>query len=453
MSSGQVIYEVNLWPDASIDEAFDAWLAHHVEEMLQLPGFVGASVHRVEGEGDGGAQRTVHYRLRDRSALDAYLKEHAQRMRADGLSRFGDRFRATRRILDAGRDLVAQETANAACANCSAPLHGQYCADCGQRARGRMISLWELIKEASEILTSLDSRLWRSLGVLLFLPGRLTRDYLLGKRARYIPALRLFLGLSILFFFLFSLDARFGVISDGGDDGDVSLQIQIGDDEAADTPPDTAPADEAPAAGGTVGETPPQTSGGTVSGTTPETADSGTSEEEQPCDDIKVSWPENWRWMEQWLSTDRVKTACEKIVADHGESFSRALLERIPAMMFLFLPLMAVVMKLLYPLSRRFYVEHLLFLVHYHAFFYLLLSLCLLAGWLFTGDLLPDWPVPVLYAVATVYIPLYLFLAMRRVYGQGWALTALKYSALGIAYLACLVVFLISTVTITAVTL
>lgn len=41
----------------------------------------------------------MHYVLRDAAALDAYLHEHAPRMRADGVARFGDRFRASRRVL------------------------------------------------------------------------------------------------------------------------------------------------------------------------------------------------------------------------------------------------------------------------------------------------------------------------------------------------------------------
>jgi quinol monooxygenase YgiN len=234
MSRGQIIYEVNLSPDPSIEPEFDGWLEHHVEEMLELPGFVGATIHRSEDPADDRPLRSVHYRLRDRAALDAYLADHAARMRADGVRRFGDRFQATRRILDGGRDIKAPSHTLVACANCGTLLHGQYCANCGQRARDRMISLWELVTEASEILTSLDSRLWRTLAMLLFRPGQLTRNYLLGRRARYIPALRLFLGLSLLFFFLFSLDTHFDVNATAGEDNDVDLQIGLGSSDATD---------------------------------------------------------------------------------------------------------------------------------------------------------------------------------------------------------------------------
>lgn len=439
MDSGQVIYEVTLRPDPSVEADFDVWLEHHVQEMLRLPGFVGARIH-CGGDAEGApAARTVRYVLRDHAALDAYLAQHAERMRAQGTERFGDKVSASRRVMDAGRDVSLSEAPSASCANCASPLFGQYCANCGQRTRDRMISLWELVKEASEILTSLESRLWRTLGILLFRPGRLTRDYLLGRRARYIPALRLFLGLSLLFFFLFSLDTHFTIDTGEEAGDDLALQVQIGDEqpsvpasgtETADEPV-TAPEVEAPA--------PP--------------AEPRGSEQEETCADVRVSWPEGMEWADRWLSTERLRAACEKIVADHGESFTRALLENIPAMMFIFVPLMAVVMKILYPLTGRYYAEHLLFLVHYHAFFYLLLSVALILGWLFDGEFLPQWPATVFFTFSAVYIPVYLFRAMRTVYQQGRLATTCKYTLLGVAYFTCLLLFLVGTVTITAVTI
>jgi quinol monooxygenase YgiN len=431
MGSGQIIYEVTLSPDPSIAAAFDTWLEEHVREMLTLPGFLGASIHHAADPASDGLESVVMYRLENRDALQAYLHQHAEAMRSRGVERFGDRFQASRRVYDAGQEFSAAQSSDSNCANCDASLRGQYCAYCGQRARGRMISVWELVKEASEILTSLDSRLWRTLGQLVFHPGRLTRDYLLGKRARYIPALRLFLGLSLLFFFLFSLNTRFEVTPGGeGDDGDIGMQIQVGEEpEKADGIPEAPPDSEAP---------PDETEA---------------TDEPGQCADFGVDIPEELAWTRAWLSEERLKATCEKIVADHGASFGRALLENIPLMMFVFLPFMSFIMKALYPLSRRFYVEHLLFLVHYHSFFYLLLAINMATGWLFNGDRLTDTPAVLLNTVSAVYIPLYLFRAMRVVYTQGRMLTALKYVTLGLAYFTSLLLMLLATVTVTAISL
>lgn len=98
-----IVYEVTLRVEAGSAEAFRAWLGTHVGEMLDLPGFVGADIFRIEPASASDAEHgwTVHYRLRDRAALDVYLAEHAPRMRADGLARFAGRFSAERRILHA----------------------------------------------------------------------------------------------------------------------------------------------------------------------------------------------------------------------------------------------------------------------------------------------------------------------------------------------------------------
>ena len=100
-ADGGRVYEVNLDVDAAVADEYRAWLEAHVRAMLALPGFVSARVFEaLDGAaGDDRLHLCVHYVLRDAAALDAYLHEHAPRMRADGVARFGDRFRASRRVL------------------------------------------------------------------------------------------------------------------------------------------------------------------------------------------------------------------------------------------------------------------------------------------------------------------------------------------------------------------
>lgn len=93
-----VIYEVNVVVQPEIAEEYPPWLYAHVEAMLTLPGFVAGTVLREEYEGT--EQRfVVHYRVESRQALERYFSEHAERMRSDGLRRFGNKMSATRRIL------------------------------------------------------------------------------------------------------------------------------------------------------------------------------------------------------------------------------------------------------------------------------------------------------------------------------------------------------------------
>lgn len=100
-NQAEVVYEVSLEVDAAIEAEYLAWLRAHIDEICALPGFLGAQWLRVE-EPAAAAGRfglCVQYRLRDRAALEDYLREHAPRLRADGVARFGGRFQASRRIL------------------------------------------------------------------------------------------------------------------------------------------------------------------------------------------------------------------------------------------------------------------------------------------------------------------------------------------------------------------
>ncbi len=95
-----VIYEVTLHANAAIANAYMAWLREHVAAMLALPGFESAELAALIEDTEVERGWCVRYRLRDRAALDAYLREHAAAMRSEGIARFGDAFRAQRRILE-----------------------------------------------------------------------------------------------------------------------------------------------------------------------------------------------------------------------------------------------------------------------------------------------------------------------------------------------------------------
>jgi hypothetical protein len=91
-----------------------------------------------------------------------------------------------------------------ACANCGAPVSGRYCAQCGQGAHVHR-TLGHFIEESLHGVLHFDSKLWRTLPMLAFRPGGLTRAYAHGKRARYISPLALFLFSIFLMYFVFSL--------------------------------------------------------------------------------------------------------------------------------------------------------------------------------------------------------------------------------------------------------
>lgn len=96
-----MIYEVNLDLDAAICDEYLTWLDAHMREICALPGFTGAQLFVVDEPAatSGRVSLCVHYTLRDQAALDAYLRDHAPRLRADGIARFGGRFNASRRVM------------------------------------------------------------------------------------------------------------------------------------------------------------------------------------------------------------------------------------------------------------------------------------------------------------------------------------------------------------------
>src|SRR5580698_11503504 len=91
------------------------------------------------------------------------------------------------------------------CLNCGAALTGRYCANCSQAADVHVPSTRELVHEALEGITHSDSRLWRTLTLLWFKPGRLTQEFIAGRRASFLPPFRLYLILSIIFFLIASV--------------------------------------------------------------------------------------------------------------------------------------------------------------------------------------------------------------------------------------------------------
>ena len=461
-SSG-IVYEVNLEADADIAAPFDTWLRDHIADMLQFEGFRSAEILDDASAPPGRIRRIVQYRLRDQAALDDYLAQHATRMRAQGAARFGDRFSAERRVLPHREEFVRGAVSTDNCLNCGEVLTGQHCSHCGQHAQVRVLSLWSLIRDVVGDLLNADSRIWRTLVPLAFRPGLLTQDFLRGRRARYTPPFRMYLVLSLVFFVLASL-------SDPG--SDVALQLD-GDGTNIQLRGD------GPAPGGTPAPRPaldpevrklvdqivrrvPAPERETVrleleqslAAATPEEREATRKFMADPCgeDNFKV---EAGPFLEAY--EPRLRDACRKIIADQ-QSFGRALWENVPQMMFIFLPLIAAVMSVLYLRSGRYYVEHLLFVVHFHAFFFLAGIVVLLLEQLSdsAGGAIGTGLTAVQAALGTVlsfYVPWYLLKAMRRVYAQSWWKTLPKFGLLGLAYFVSLVLTGIGLLFYTALTL
>lgn len=100
------------------------------------------------------------------------------------------------------RERGAAGEAHGACLNCEAPLRGRFCAECGQAAHVHR-TLGHVFEEFLHGVLHFDTKAWRTLPLLVFKPGKLTREYVHGRRARYIAPFALFLFTIFLMFFVF----------------------------------------------------------------------------------------------------------------------------------------------------------------------------------------------------------------------------------------------------------
>ena len=194
------IYENRVFVDPESVGDYEAWIADRAREAADVAGVIDVTLFKIAEDTDGRQGRACHFALEDDEALEAFVDGFATDVEAAALDQFGDAIDWHERILreDTTRELPAGEMPE--CLNCGAHLRGQYCGQCGQRASSRLISLWELVRDAFGDLFELDSRLWKTIAPLLVRPGLLTADYLQGRRARYMPPFRMYLVLSLLFF-------------------------------------------------------------------------------------------------------------------------------------------------------------------------------------------------------------------------------------------------------------
>jgi hypothetical protein len=289
-----------------------------------------------------------------------------------------------RRNLGSGRPLRHEfgfcVIAAATCPNCGAGLAGRYCSNCGQAADVHVPSTRELIHEVLEGLTHSDSRIWSTLKYLLVSPGKLTLEFVAGRRAAYLPPFRLYLILSVAFFLIASFSHS-----------QVEV-IRVGDGNLHRT-------------------------------------------QESDCTNGSI----DFGWLAkhpEWQA--RFQRACMAVVRDNGSSVLHAAVAVMPKAMFVFLPLIAFLHMLMYWWPRHRYAVHLLFFLHLHAFFFFVEALL----WL-SDDAAAAWPriAPLDNVVAVVLnwaFVVYTVLAMRRVFRMGWWLTLAKALALSLVYFSML---------------
>ena len=273
------------------------------------------------------------------------------------------------------------------CLNCGQPADGIFCAHCGQENKDHTVALRPLLSDLLAELASWDSKLLRTVAALLFRPGFLTNEYNTGRRIGYVSPLKLYLTASVLFFLVLAWKAPLNK---------QNLSIR------------PAGVTFFPAGGKTPAP---------VSRTAAE------------YDARQRALPPARR--DSRLLGTMIHHLFKARQSPQG--FVSSLLGDIPKMMFFLLPLFAVSLELLYLRRKRLYVEHLVFLLHVHAFAFLALTPLVLVR--------STW----LALAACLALLVYGLTAMRVVYKQNWGRTLVKSALLCIGYVFLLTLCIIGT--------
>ena len=219
------------------------------------------------------------------------------------------------------------------CKNCQSRLEGAYCNSCGQRDVDLERPIWSLVGDILKEAFELDGRSALTVRALFLHPGRLTHEFLAGRRRSYTSPLRLYLAISILFFIVAAWGARSGYLLEPGQDPRFDAAIQAG-----------------------------------------------------------------------FLADD------------------------LPRLMFLLLPVFALLMKIVY--FSRLYFDHLIFSLHLHCAAYVIIALMMPLEALASRN-----PAALIIQLALLgYLLVYFVMAVRRVYSSGWPAIAFKSIAVLFVY-------------------
>ncbi|MFT5208997.1 MAG: hypothetical protein ACI9CE_000715 [Flavobacterium sp.] len=301
-------------------------------------------------------------------------------------------------------ELIDEVNVSVLCPNCHFELRGQFCAACGQNQKGNDRFFLTLIADAVEDIFTFDSRASKTIVRLIFKPGNLTKEYFRGRRARYVQPLRLYFITSLTFFFFMTVQ---NVVRNQ------DLDISAGDASQQQVSEEIDRAlNEAKMNKKNLGEK---------------------KEIEESLDEFLSELnlgllPETLDQKFEKRFEAQIKKAVE-VGKENPKEILNKLLDLAPPVIFCLLPIFALLLKIVYINTGRYYTEHLILAVHNQCFIFLILFISGLFG------LIPENVfIELINSLILIWIPIYLFLSLKHTYEEGWFLTTVKYTTLGISY-------------------
>ena len=294
--------------------------------------------------------------------------------------------------------------ADQVCPNCGRKRPDSFCASCGQSDRNYARSLFPVATEFFRETFEVDSRIFRTLRLLLLKPGSLTREFSRNRRVSFVSPVRLYIVASVAFFFILSLVGDFDqFVMMGPSEADQELVAsEAPTDESVEAFRSSLPPDKRRKVDDILARAEDDVGRRTILD-----AASGGSLDERI-------------WIERFVLSGMVDILHDPAV------IPQRFLGNMPIAMFFVLPFLALALAVLYFRRKRFYVEHLVFAIHVQTFAFVIYTLALLlpetgpGGWLRAFCVLAPYP--------------YFVIALRRYYEDGWVRTIAKSAGVAMIY-------------------
>ena len=272
---------------------------------------------------------------------------------------------------------------------------GNFCSNCGQSFAELNRPIKDILAEVGDIV-NFDSRIFRSIPPFLFKPGFLTREYLAGKRKKYMSPFRLYILMSLLFFFLAQSTSK--KITEAGDDW---LKITTDTTDAV-------------------------------------IRDDSLAIELLRNDSVfmaDIDFTASTKSIRKAKRRKRLREGAIEALTNKT-IFLNNFYRTISYVLFLLMPVFALLLKLLYVRKRVYYIEHLMFSINMHSFMLLVFSMMIILGQFIKGN--NDF-----IALMFILVPVYFTAGMRRFYRQGLLKIILKELILGGMYFIILLLSLL----------
>ncbi|UCJ08319.1 DUF3667 domain-containing protein [Chitinophaga pendula] len=313
---------------------------------------------------------------------------------------------------------------NNQCLNCGATVPERYCSHCGQENIEPHESFGHLFQHFVADVVHYDSKALSTLKYLIIRPGFLTKAYTAGKRVSYVNPIKLYIFISFVFFLLYAM-----IISDGEQEEPRPSQQHT---EAQQT--DSLQRAAALKRGMHISDSILSNLSAKDSsrvGTSVEIDTEGTNTMfSNALAALSHKTPEAYDSVQQRLPAAKRDGPAKKRVirrllylqlkygSNMGHAIAETFTHNIPKLMFILLPLFALLLKWMQDKRKWLYVDHGIFSIHFHTFFFILLLIAGLLDRLLHTSAFTEWGI-----LAGI---IYLVVALRNVYGQSWRKSAVK---------------------------